>query len=116
MVSVDQTADERRTGAKVANAVTVEVSSKNAKKLALAKATGKLTLTLRAAGDQSVTKAETKSGIMERLSSILENDKAPRRRTVVVTRALKPTSYSVVNEEYFKNKKNTSVENNISGQ
>ena len=116
VVSVDQTADERRTGAKIANAVTVEVSSKNAKKLALAKATGKLTLTLRAAGDKSITKADTNSGIMDRLSSILESDKAPRRRTVVVTRAMEPTSYSVVNEEYSKNKKNKSADNIKSGQ
>ncbi len=112
VVTVDQAADERKTGAKIANAVTVEVSSENAKKLALAKATGKLTLTLRAAGDDKVTaSAGSGEGILGAISSMLEGDKVPRQRTVFVTRGLTPTPYIVVNEEYLK--KNGSPKSDI---
>ena len=101
VVTVDQAADERSTNAKVANAVTVEVTSENAKKLALAKATGKLTLTLRAAGDETVTADAGGDGILSAISSLLEGDGVPRQRTVFVTRGLTPTPYIVVNEEYL---------------
>ncbi len=100
VITVDQAADVRNTGAKVANAITLEVTSEEAKKLALAKATGKLSLTLRAAGDQVVKSDASKSGILNRLSSMMEGDKVPKRRTVIVTRAMAATPYSVVNAEY----------------
>ena len=100
VITVDQAADVRNTGAKVANAITLEVTSEEAKKLALAKATGKLSLTLRAAGDQIVKSDASKSGILNRLSSMMEGDKVPKRRTVIVTRAMAATPYSVVNAEY----------------
>jgi pilus assembly protein CpaB len=100
VITVDQAADVRNTGAKIANAITLEVTSEDAKKLALAKATGKLSLTLRAAGDQVVKSDASESGILNRLSSMMESDKVPKRRTVIVTRALAATPYSVVNAEY----------------
>ncbi len=100
VITVDQAADERNTSAKVANAITLEVTSEEAKKLALAKATGKLSLTLRAAGDQVLSADASKNGILNRLTSMLESDNVPKHRTVIVTRALAPTPYSVVNEEY----------------
>ncbi len=100
VITVDQAADERNTSAKVANAITLEVTSEEAKKLALAKATGKLSLTLRAAGDQVLSADASKNGILDRLTSMLESDNVPKHRTVIVTRALAPTPYSVVNEEY----------------
>jgi len=101
VVTVDQGADERDTTAKIANAVTVEVTSEDARKLALAKATGKLSLTLRAAGDSAITADSANDGMGDRIGSLLEGDKIPRQRTVVVTRAMKPTPYSVINEEYI---------------
>ncbi|MCP4071657.1 MAG: Flp pilus assembly protein CpaB [Hyphomicrobiales bacterium] len=100
VITVDQAADERNTSAKVANAITLEVTSEEAKKLALAKATGKLSLTLRAAGDQVLSADASENGILDRLTSMLESDNVPKHRTVIVTRALAPTPYSVVNEEY----------------
>jgi len=114
VITVDQGADERRTGAKVANAITLEVSSEEAKKLALAKATGKLSLTLRAAGDQVVKSDAADSGILDRLSSMMEGDKVPKRRTVIVTRALAATPYSVVNADYAARNKDRPV--GIDGQ
>lgn len=107
VITVDQGADVRNTGAKIANAITLEVTSEEAKKLALAKATGKLSLTLRAAGDQVVKSDASEDGILNRLSSMMEGDKVPKRRTVIVTRAMAATPYSVVNTEYVaKNKGN----------
>ena len=105
VITVDQAADVRSTGAKVANAITLEVTSEEAKKLALAKATGKLSLTLRAAGDQLVKSDSAKSGVLDRLSSMMNSDKAPKRRTVIVTRAMAATPYSVVNADYIENNK-----------
>jgi len=101
VVTVDQGADEASTGAKIANAVTVEVSSENARKLALAKATGKLSLTLRAAGDDAISADAGSDGILSAISSMLDGNKVPRQRTVVVTRGMTPTPYSVINEEYL---------------
>ncbi|MCP4185033.1 MAG: Flp pilus assembly protein CpaB [Hyphomicrobiales bacterium] len=100
VITVDQAADVRNTGAKVANAITLEVTSEEAKKLALAKAMGKLSLTLRAAGDQIVKSDASKNGILNRLTSMMEGDKVSKRRTVIVTRAMVATPYSVVNAEY----------------
>lgn len=107
VITVDQAADERNTGAKLANAITLEVTSEDARKLALAKATGKLSLTLRAAGDEMITAEAASGGMLDRISSMLEGDKIPRHRTVIVTRALAPTPYSVINEEYLAKHDNT---------
>jgi pilus assembly protein CpaB len=100
VITVDQAADVRNTGAKIANAITLEVTSEDAKKTCFGKSNGKLSLTLRAAGDQVVKSDASESGILNRLSSMMESDKVPKRRTVIVTRALAATPYSVVNAEY----------------
>ncbi|MCF6320256.1 MAG: Flp pilus assembly protein CpaB [Rhizobiaceae bacterium] len=101
VLTIDQAADERDTSAKIANAVTVEVTSEDARKLALAKATGKLSLTLRAAGDALVVTDAANDGLIDRINPLLKKDETPRQRTVIVRRALKPTPYSVINEEYI---------------
>ena len=48
-----------------------------------------------------ITADSTNDGLLERIGSLLEGDKVPRQRTVVVTRAMKPTPYSVINEEFL---------------
>lgn len=118
VVTVDQAADESRTGAKIANAVTVEVSSENARKLALAKATGKLTLNLRASGDEAIAAKQKEVGsdrsvkapVGESIESMIGGNEVPKQRTVIVTRALTPTPYSVVNEEYLNTNKSKNTE------
>jgi pilus assembly protein CpaB len=53
VLTIDQYADERSDGPQVAKAVTLELNSLDAQKVALASSVGDLSLLLRSAGDQS---------------------------------------------------------------
>lgn len=53
VLSVDQQADSRSDGAKVAKSVTLETNAEGAQRLALSRDVGKLSLILRAAGDEA---------------------------------------------------------------
>jgi pilus assembly protein CpaB len=96
VLTADQNADERSTTPGVVRAVTVEVSSPQAQKVALAQQAGTLYLLLRAAGDQAAdvdTIKTTSTGVSDLL------DQGPKFRTLTVTRGHVAESYSVVEEK-----------------
>ena len=108
VLTVGQGADERQTSPQVVNSVTVEVSVEGAKKVALARNVGSLSLSLRssndvsAAGDGvttissfggSVAGDAAAGGFFDRMTAEPEG---PKLKTVIVTRGLKAESYQVV--------------------
>jgi len=110
VLTVGQGADERQTSPQVVNSVTVEVSVEGAKKVALARNVGSLSLSLRssndvsAAGDGVTTissfggsvagdAADAAGGFFDRMTAEPEG---PKLKTVIVTRGLKAESYQVV--------------------
>lgn len=116
VLSVEQEADERAFGAKSARSVTLEVDSTAVKKIALARAVGTLTLSLRAAGedDQESYSAVGLAdlfgggGLIDRIKTVSVNsDEAqdagpaekPKYTTVIVTRGLKPEAYQVIEQQ-----------------
>ena len=113
VLTVGQGADERQTSPQVVNSVTVEVTVDGAKKIALARNVGSLSLSLRssndvsAAGDGVTTissfggsvaagAADAANAMIEAMSSEPEG---PKFKTVIVTRGLQPQSYQVVMPE-----------------
>jgi pilus assembly protein CpaB len=113
VLTVGQGADERQTSPQVVNSVTVEVTVDGAKKIALARNVGALSLSLRSSNDVSVTgdgvttissfggsvaagAADAANSIIEAMSSEPEG---PKFKTVIVTRGLQPQSYQVVMPE-----------------
>jgi pilus assembly protein CpaB len=101
VLTTDQNADERSTTPGVVRAVTVEVSSQQAQKVAIAQQSGTLYLLLRAAGDQAVatpsdvdaiktTSTQPSSGSMK---------SEPKFRTLTVTRGHVAENYTVVEEK-----------------
>jgi pilus assembly protein CpaB len=101
VLTTDQNADERSTTPGVVRAVTVEVSSQQAQKVAIAQQSGTLYLLLRAAGDQAVatpsdvdaiktTSTQPSSGLMK---------SGPKFRTLTVTRGHVAENYTVVEEK-----------------
>jgi pilus assembly protein CpaB len=113
VLTVGQGADERQTSPQVVNSVTVEVSVDGAKKIALARNVGSLSLSLRsaadvgAAGDGLTTISSfggsAASGVTDAVNSVLEamsaEPEGPKFKTVIVTRGLQPQSYQVVKPE-----------------
>jgi pilus assembly protein CpaB len=113
VLTVGQGADERQTSPQVVNSVTVEVSVDGAKKIALARNVGSLSLSLRssndvsAAGDGVTTISSfggsVAAGIAAAAGSLTESMTAepegPKFKTVIVTRGLQPQSYQVVMPE-----------------
>ncbi|MEX0347199.1 MAG: Flp pilus assembly protein CpaB [Rhizobiaceae bacterium] len=108
VLTVDQGADQRDTGPKVANSVTVEVTSDGANKIALARTIGSLSLSLRSAVDDSIKTSglttvgsfggNTPAGIIEAASNLFTPKEAEEKKkftTVIVTRRLEAESYSV---------------------
>ena len=111
VLTVDQNSDEKTTAPSLVRAVTVEANASQAQKITLARALGALSLSLRAAGDQAVTSGEkiTSVNFLDTSANDVVDSKeagsptkpsVSRQRTVLVTRGLTPTTYSVVNEEY----------------
>lgn len=110
VLSVGQAADERQTAPQVANSVTVEVTTDGAQKIALARNVGNLSLTLRASaemdpGGSGLTTISDFSGsaaerAIQKVSNIVtsatEEPQGPKRKTVIVTRALVSKPYEVV--------------------
>lgn len=109
VLSVGQAADTSQTSPQVANTVTVEVTTEGAKKIALARSIGALSLSLRSARSQddgagglttiksfggtvSAGAAEAPKGLFK---DIVEPE-APKMKTVVVTRGMEPQTYQVV--------------------
>ncbi len=111
VLTADQNLDERTVTPGVAKAVTIEVSTAQAQKVALAQQIGTLYLLLRAAGDQAGTDSATytvsdldgrKKTVAQPTSSssILSlPDNGPKFRTLTVTRGHAPETYSVIEEK-----------------
>ena len=110
VLTVGQGADVRQTAPQIVNSVTVEVSVDGAKKIALARNVGALSLSLRSSNDvgavgDGVTTissfggsvaagaADAANAVIEAMSSEPEG---PKFKTVIVTRGLQPQSYQVV--------------------
>jgi pilus assembly protein CpaB len=118
VLTVGQDADERHTSPQVANSVTIEVTTEDAQKIALARTIGSLSLSLRAVaeegasgggittisafGDSFSTKIGEAAG---KLFGGLSEPQGPKYRTVIVTRGMEPQSYQVVSPEQEKKKK-----------
>jgi pilus assembly protein CpaB len=101
VLAVDQTADERTDKPAIARAVTLEVNSADAQKLALASTVGTLSLMLRRAGEAK--SADTRRVTLGDLSNggapQVEQGIAPRFATVGVRRAGKRDDVSVPIED-----------------
>ena len=120
VLTLDQSADESNTAAQVAKAVTVEVTSADAQKVALAQQLGTLYLLLRPAGEDTSTTSASLSasdldgkGNPEQTSALPVSATAapttspsiinlqpegPRYRSLTVTRGHVEETYSVIDE------------------
>jgi pilus assembly protein CpaB len=113
VLTVGQGADERQTSPQVVNSVTIEVNVDGAKKIALARNVGSLSLSLRSASDVSAVgdgvttissfggsvaagAASAANAVIDAMSSEPEG---PKFKTVIVTRGLQPQAYQVVKPE-----------------
>lgn len=109
VLSVGQAADERATQPNVANSVTLEVTPEGARKIALARAVGKLSLALRSArqagsdGSGMTTISAFGGSVAEKVaataadvvSAIPHDNDEPEFTTVAVTRGVKTETYKV---------------------
>lgn len=113
VLTVGQGADERQTSPQVVNSVTVEVDAAGARKIALARNVGSLSLSLRSSNDASsagdgvttissfggsvaADAMDAAGGFFEKLTAEPEG---PKFKTVIVTRGLQPQPYQVVTPE-----------------
>lgn len=110
VLTVGQGADERQTGPQVVNSVTIEVNVEGAKKIALARNIGALSLSLRSAADASaagdgITTISSFGGSAAGgaagavIEAMTAEPEGPKFKTVIVTRGLQPQSYQVVTPE-----------------
>lgn len=113
VLTADQNLDERTVTPGVAKAVTIEVSTEQAQKVALAQQIGTLYLLLRSAGDQAGadTATYTVSDLDGRKKTVAQPvvassapilslpDNGPKFRTLTVTRGHAPETYSVIEEK-----------------
>ncbi len=109
VLTVGQGADERQTAPQLVNSVTVEVSVEGARKIALARNVGALSLSLRSsadaggAGDGLTTlssfggsaAASASSAVGSVLEALTREPEGPKFKTVIVTRGMQPQSYQV---------------------
>ncbi len=106
VLSKDQNADDRSTGAELARSVTVEVTMDDARRIAVAQTAGTLSLVLRPAGEavtqmvkpEAEQKAAFSFGDFTAAFSQKPVEEPPLLATVVVTRAHETTNYTVVSE------------------
>ena len=110
VLSVGQGADISQTAPQVANSVTIEVDADGARKVALARNVGSLSLSLRSAGDGlaqtgglmtiSAFGGSVTAGAADLGKSVIEtvakDDDRPKFTTVIVTRGTEPKSYQVL--------------------
>ena len=108
VLTVDQGADERNTGPKVASSVTVEVTTDGANKVTLARSIGTLSLSLRSAIDDSsggsglttvsTFGGSTAGGIVQAAANLFAPSAEEEKKkfsTVIVTRGMQPETYKV---------------------
>jgi hypothetical protein len=108
-LTVGQGADERQTSPQIVNSVTVEVSVDGAKKIALARNVGSLSLLLRSAADVVATGegltpissfgGTIAAGASRAFEAITAEPEGPKFKTVIVTRGTVPQTYQVVSPE-----------------
>lgn len=115
VLTVGQGADERQTGPQIVNSVTIEVTTEGARKVALARNVGVLSLSLRAAGGDGtsgagLTTISSFGGSIaepvppvtnEEVSSIAPavSVEPPQLKTVIVTRGFEPQTYEVISAQ-----------------
>jgi pilus assembly protein CpaB len=114
ILTTDQSADQSATQATVARAVTVEVNSDDAQKVALAQQMGTLYLLLRSAGDASSAgasemsasgfdkKAVQPASVISSPSILSLENEGPKYRSLVVTRGHTGETFSVIDEKASK--------------
>jgi pilus assembly protein CpaB len=105
VLSVGQGADERRTAPQIANSVTIEVTTEGARKVALARTVGNLSLSLRAAseggdGKGGITTISSFGGSVQAAADAMVNavttePAKPTFKTIIVTRGTKAEEYQV---------------------
>ncbi|WP_245331172.1 Flp pilus assembly protein CpaB [Mesorhizobium sophorae] len=109
VLSVGQGADERQTTPQIANSVTIEVTTEGAKKVALARTVGSLSLSLRSAsegddGKNGVTTISSFGGSVASnvqaaasslFNAVAKEPEKPKFKTVIVTRGTKAEEYQV---------------------
>jgi pilus assembly protein CpaB len=105
VLTVGQDFDERQTAPQVANSVTLEVTPEDARKVALARNIGSLSLSLRSAGEGgssgdgvttiSAFGGSVAAGAAEQVKSVFDEDEKKKLKTVVVTRGMEPETYQV---------------------
>jgi pilus assembly protein CpaB len=101
VLAIDQTADDRADKPAVARAVTLEVHSGDAQRLALASTVGTLSLMLRRAGEEKAadTRRVTLPDLLQGGGSVNLAEEAPRFATVGVRRAGRRDDVSVPVED-----------------
>jgi pilus assembly protein CpaB len=98
VLAVDQTADERNDKPSVVKAVTLEVDTAAAQKLALAASVGSLSLMLRKAGEVA-TETTKRVTLSDLINGGATSTQDTRLATVSVRRATKQEDYSVPTED-----------------
>jgi pilus assembly protein CpaB len=101
VLAIDQVADERTDKPSIARAVTLEVNSTDAQKIALAATVGTLSLMLRRAGEakSNDTRRVTLGDLTDGGAPAVEEGEAPRFSTIRVRRAGKRDDVSVPIED-----------------
>jgi pilus assembly protein CpaB len=109
VLTVGQGADEREIKPEIAASVTLEVTEEGARKIALARNIGSLSLSLRAAGELdggesgittiSAFGGSVASGALEKAVGLFDavaEPEEPKFKTVIVTRGLEAQTYQVI--------------------
>ncbi|MGD9915910.1 MAG: Flp pilus assembly protein CpaB [Rhizobiaceae bacterium] len=115
VLTVGQGADERQTGPQIVSSVTIEVTTEGARKVALARNVGVLSLSLRAAGGDGTSGAGLTTissfggSVAEPVPSVTNEEvssiappasvEPPQLKTVIVTRGLEPQTYEVISAQ-----------------
>jgi pilus assembly protein CpaB len=111
VLTVGQGADERQTTPQIASSVTIEVNEEGARKVALARTVGTLSLTLRSATDADASDGgittissfggSVAAGVQSAAGALFSRSDAdaPKMKTVIVTRGLVAQEYKVMQQE-----------------
>lgn len=115
VLSVEGETDERAGNAKAASTVTLEVDDEAVKKIALGRSVGTITLSLRAAGEQTAGATGSMSvsdlfnagaAAIDKIKTVSVSEepepmskKEPAYKTVIVTRGLEQETYQVIEHQ-----------------
>jgi pilus assembly protein CpaB len=98
VLAIDQTADERNDKPSVVKAVTLEVDTASAQKVALASSVGTLSLMLRKAGEVAA-ESTRRISVTDLVNGVAATPQDTRFATIGVRRATKNEDYSVPTED-----------------